>query len=137
MAEVIAFPREDRHHTVLIVDDEPAIRGFLYDYLSESGFRALAVSSGDEAARLLASGAVIDLVFSDVQMPGTLDGYGLARWVMDHRPGLPVLLASGDLGKANAVQELCGAEILPKPYDFQFVVAKMHAALHVDAKHGA
>ncbi|HYS45748.1 MAG TPA: response regulator, partial [Rhizomicrobium sp.] len=126
-----------RHHTVLIVDDEPAIRGFLYDYLSESGFRALAVSSGDEAARLLASGAVIDLVFSDVQMPGTLDGYGLARWVMDHRPGLPVLLASGDLGKANAVQELCGAEILPKPYDFQFVVAKMHAALHVDAKHGA
>jgi DNA-binding response OmpR family regulator len=129
MAEVIAFPREEHRHTVLIVDDEPAIRGFLYDYLSESGFRPLTVASGDEAARLLESGAVIDLVFSDVKMPGNLDGYDLARWVMNHRPGLPVLLASGDLGKANALQELCGAEILPKPYDFQLVVNRMHAAL--------
>ncbi len=129
MAEVIAFPREEHRHTVLIVDDEPAIRGFLYDYLSESGFRPLTVASGDEAARLLESGAAIDLVFSDVKMPGHLDGYDLARWVMNHRPGLPVLLASGDLGKANALQELCGAEILPKPYDFQLVVKRMHAAL--------
>jgi DNA-binding response OmpR family regulator len=129
MAEIIAFPREDRRHTVLIVDDEPAIRGFLYDYLSESGFHALTVASGDEAALLLQSGTAIDLVFSDVQMPGILDGYGLARWVMAHRPGLPVLLASGELGKANAAHELCGAEILPKPYDFRLVVKRMHAAL--------
>jgi DNA-binding NtrC family response regulator len=129
MAEIIAFPCEDHRHTVLIVDDEPAIRGFLYDYLNESGFHALTVASGDEAARLLQSGVMIDIVFSDVQMPGTLDGYGLARWVMAHRPGLPVLLASGELGKANAVHELCGAEILPKPYDFQLVVKRMHAAL--------
>jgi len=129
MAEVITFPCEEHHHTILVVDDEPAIRGFLYEFLSESGFRPLTVASGDEAARLLESGAAVDLVFSDVQMPGTLDGYGLARWVMDHRPGLPVLLASGDLGKANAVRELCGAELLPKPYDFQFVVNRMHAAL--------
>jgi DNA-binding response OmpR family regulator len=134
MAEVIAFPREEHHHTVLIVDDEPAIRGFLYDYLSESGFHPLAVASGDEAARLLASGAAIDLVFSDVKMPGSLDGYDLARWVMNHMPGLPVLLASGDLGKANALQELCGAEILPKPYDFRLVVNRMHAALGNRAK---
>ena len=129
MTEVIAFPHEEQHHTILIVDDEPAIRGFLYDFLSECGFYPLTVASGDEAARLLESGAAVDLVFSDVEMPGRLDGYGLARWVMNHRPGLPVLLASGDLGKANAVQELCGAEILPKPYDFQLVVKKMHAAL--------
>jgi DNA-binding response OmpR family regulator len=134
MAEIIAFPREEHHHTVLIVDDEPAIRGFLYDYLSESGFHPLTVASGDEAARLLASGAAIDLVFSDVRMPGSLDGYDLARWVMNHRPGLPVLLASGDLGKANALQELCGAEILPKPYDFQLVVNRMHAALDSHAR---
>jgi len=63
-------------------------------------------------------------------MPGTMDGYGLARWVMTNRPGLPVLLASGDLGKTNAVRELVGAEILPKPYDFDLVVRKMHAVLN-------
>ena len=130
MALVIAFPFEDqRRHTVLIVDDEPAIRGFLYDYLSECGFNPVAVESGDAAVKLLESGQTIDLVFSDVRMPGTLDGFGLARWVMEHRPGLPVLLASGDLGKTNAMRELVGAEILPKPYDFDMVVRKMHAAL--------
>src|SRR6185503_10871663 len=106
MAELIAFPQDDhRRHIVLIVDDEPAIRGILYDYLSEAGFNPLAVESGDDAVKLLESGQAVDLVFSDVRMPGSVDGFGLARWVMDHRPGLPVLLASGDLGKTNAMRE--------------------------------
>ena len=130
MAQIIAFPIEDqRRHTVLIVDDEPAIRGFLYDYLTECGFNPLAVESADAAVKLLEKGIAIDLVFSDVRMPGTMDGFDLARWVMIHRPGLPILLASGDLGKTNAIRELVGAEILPKPYDFDVVVRKMHAAL--------
>jgi len=111
------------------VDDEPAIRGFLYDYLSECGFNPLAVESGDAAVRLLEKDNSIDLVFSDVRMPGTLDGFGLARWLMEHRPGLPIILASGDLGKINATRELVGAEFLPKPYDFDVVVRRMHAAL--------
>jgi len=129
MADIIAFPYEDqRPHTVLIVDDEPAIRGFLYDYLSQCGFNPLTAASGDEAVELLEKDVSIDLVFSDVRMPGSLDGFGLARWVMDHRPGLPVILASGDLGKINATRELV-AEIVPKPYDFDVVVRKMHAAL--------
>ena len=129
MADIIAFPRDDKRvHTVLIVDDEPAIRGFLYDYLSQCGFNPLTVASGDEAVALLEKNSTIDLVFSDVRMPGTLDGFGLARWVMEHRPGLPVLLASGDLGKVNATRELV-AEIVAKPYDFDVVVRKMHAAL--------
>jgi len=127
---IVTFPREvGPRHTVLIVDDEPAIRGFLYDYLSECGFNPLAVESGDAAVRLLEKDNSIDLVFSDVRMPGTLDGFGLARWVMEHRPGLPIILASGDLGKINATRELVGAEILPKPYDFDVVVRRMHAAL--------
>lgn len=129
MADIIAFPQEStRRPTVLIVDDEPAIRGFLYDYLSQCGFNPLTAASGDEAVDLLKKDISIDLVFSDVRMPGTLDGFGLARWVMDHRPGLPVLLASGDLGKINATRELV-AEVVPKPYDFDVVVRKMHAAL--------
>ncbi|HWU54646.1 MAG TPA: response regulator, partial [Rhizomicrobium sp.] len=106
--------------------DEPAIRGFLYDHLSQCGFNPLTVASGDEAVALLEKEISVDLVFSDVRMPGTLDGFGLARWVRDHRPGLPVLLASGDLGKVS--RELV-AEIVPKPYDFDVVVRKMHAAL--------
>src|SRR5690349_10933997 len=116
MAEIIAFPQEDQKRaTVLIVDDEPAIRGFLYDYLSECGFNPLTVESGDEAVRVLEMNSAIDLVFSDVRMPGSMDGFDLARWVIAHKPGLPILLTSGDLGKINASRELVGIEILPKP----------------------
>jgi DNA-binding NtrC family response regulator len=138
MANIIAFPHEGPHeerrrYTVLIVDDEPAIRGFLYDYLFECGFNPLTAASGDEAVELLQKEISVDLVFSDVRMPGNLDGFGLARWVMEHRPGLPVLLASGDLGKINATREIV-AEIVPKPYDFDMVVRKMHAALNNRAR---
>lgn len=137
MANIIAFPHDgQRRYTVLIVDDEPAIRGFLYDYLSEAGFNPLAVASGDEAVALLQKEISVDLVFSDVRMPGTLDGFGLAHWVRDHMPGLPVILASGDLGKINATRELV-AEIVPKPYDFDMVVRKMHAALDHRARFSA
>lgn len=131
MADIIAFPQDDhRRHTVLIVDDEPVIRSFLCDYLNEAGFHALAVASGDEAARLLGQGVAIDLVFSDVRMPGTLDGFGLARWVTENKPGLPVLLASGDLGSKRDAAKAChGAEILPKPYDFHLVVRKICGAI--------
>src|SRR5258708_17248857 len=129
MAKVIAFPHEDRRHTVLVVDDAPAIRGFLCDHLNESGFHGLAVARGDEAVKLFDQGPAIDLVFSDVQMAGSLTGFGLARWMMENRPGVPVLLASGDLGKARAQQELWGAEIMPKPYDFDSVVRRIHAAI--------
>ncbi len=129
MAQVIAFPREDRRPTVLVVDDAPAIRGFLCDHLNESGFQCLAVGSGDEAVDLFEQGALVDLVFSDVQLAGSMTGFGLARWVTENRPAVPVLLASGDLGKACAQQELWGAEIMPKPYDFDSVVRRIHAAI--------
>ena len=129
MAQVISFPREDRRHTVLVVDDAPAIRGFLCDHLNESGFHCLAVGSGDEAADLFERGAAIDLVFSDVQLAGSMTGFGLAHWLMENRPAVPGLLASGDLGKTRAQQELWGAEIMPKPYDFDAVVRRIHAAI--------
>jgi len=138
VADIITFPLEDqKRHTVLIVDDEPAIRGFLYDYLSESGFNPLTVESGDEAVRVLETNSLIDLVFSDVRMPGNLDGFDLARWVIANKPGLPILLTSGDLGKIQFTRELAGIEIVPKPYDFDAVVRKIHAALNGCARRRA
>jgi DNA-binding response OmpR family regulator len=138
MAEIVAFPLESQPRVaVLIVDDEPVIRGFVCDHLNECGFHAQAVASGDEAARLLGKGAAIDIVFSDVQMPGTLDGYGLARWVMENRPDVPVLLASGNLGQTNAATELCGVQIVPKPYDFDLVVRRIRATLKNRVKRSA
>jgi DNA-binding NtrC family response regulator len=119
------FPDRHRQHVVLVVDDEPGIRAFLRDYLQDCGFFPLAVESGDHAAELLEAGAAVDLVFSDVRMPGRLDGFGLAQWVTEHRPEIPVLLATGDIGKENAAKKLCGAEIIAKPYDLSIAATKI------------
>ena len=69
--------------------------------------------------------ADLDLVFSDVRMPGQMDGCGLAGWILENRPELPVILATGDLGKANAAAGLTGIETFAKPYDFDAAVKKL------------
>ena len=85
MADIIAFPHEGLHrYTILIVDDEPAIRGFLYDYLSQCGFNPLTAASGDEAVAMLKKEISVDLVFSDVRMPGGMDGCAMARWILQN-----------------------------------------------------
>lgn len=126
MADIVAFPvAPEQRHVVLVVDDEPVIRAVLCEFLRDCGFQPLAVASADEAVRLLERRVAIDLVFSDVRMPGELDGYGLARWILENRPELPILLATGDLGKVNAAAELRGAEIMSKPYEFDMAVRKI------------
>jgi len=139
MAEIIAFPRENRRrHTVLVIDDEPAVRELLSDYLNQAGFNALAVESGDEAARMLARGIVaIDFVFSDVHLPGILNGHALAEWVFANRPDLPVLLASGDLDTVDSLEESWGASIIAKPYDPELVIRKIRAILERRARRRA
>lgn len=126
VAEILPFPVETaQRHTVLVVDDEPAIRGIVCEFLKDSGFDPIGVESADRAIALISQGTQVSLVFSDVRMPGERDGYGLARWILEHRPDIPVILATGDLGKANAAAGLTGVETFAKPYDFDAAVKKI------------
>jgi DNA-binding NtrC family response regulator len=124
----------ERTPTLLIVDDEPLIRMVLSDFLQECGFKVLEASSADEAMQMIESTSVsIDLVVSDVRMPGERDGYGLARWVRGHAKKVPVILCSGDATKTTAAQELCAKEpFFAKPYDLQMVVAQIRRSLGLE-----
>lgn len=110
---------------------------FLCEHLCECGFLALGVESADNAIRLLDLGLAADLVFSDLRLPGKYDGFGLARWVAEHHPELPVILTTGDIGKENAGAMRGHAEMLPKPYELDRAVAKIHHAIkrHKSAPH--
>jgi DNA-binding NtrC family response regulator len=137
LAEIIPFPTEiDAPFRVLVVDDEPAIRGVLCEFLQECGLAPVAVENADQALAVLDDSEPVDLVFSDVRMPGNMDGYGLARWVLKHRPQLPVILATGDLGAINAAGVgLSGVETFAKPYDFDMAVRKIRdTILHRQAR---
>ncbi len=132
----IVFPDpKERTPTILLVDDEVLIRLMVSDFLQECGFKTLGASSADEAIEVLSKSQpfVIDLVLSDVRMPGIMDGFGLARWIRQNRPGMPVILCSGDVNKAQAAEQVCAGEpFLAKPFDLHFAVAKIRQLL--DAK---
>jgi len=118
---------EDRTPTILLVEDEVLIRMAASDYLQECGFKVLEASSAAEAiAMIQGSEAPIDVVFSDIRMPGEMDGFGLAKWIREHRAGLSVLLTSGDAKTAEVAKGLCEKlEIVSKPYDYRLAAARI------------
>jgi CheY-like chemotaxis protein len=104
--------------TILVVDDEDGIRELVVDALEQFGFSTLTARNGDEALRFLQGDALrIDLLLSDVMMPGTLDGIALARAARVLWPGLRIVLVSGyvapELGSALASESFA---LLRKPF---------------------
>lgn len=80
---------------VLLVEDEGLIRLMTSQALQDEGFEVVEAWNGDEAARLLDSPDGFDVLFTDVQMPGTLDGLDVAMHARRRYPGIPVLVVSG------------------------------------------
>lgn len=115
---------------VLIVEDEALLRMALADSLTDSGFLTLEAGDAHEAIGILQKVAQIEVVLTDVQMPGTINGFGLAKWIRENRPGLPVFVASGYSGKFDIATELCaGEQFLTKPYDASDMAAKLRVAI--------
>lgn len=114
-------------HSVLIVDDEPLVRLIAADVIEELGIRAYEAGDGDEALFQLAAHPDIDLLFTDVHMPG-MDGVELARRVHQCRPDVGIIVTSGK-------ERLTGAELpdrgtfLPKPYRREQLASAVEAKL--------
>jgi len=130
MIKAIEGGGTSRKQVILVVEDEPIIRFGLALHLEESGFQVIeAESAADAIAILQEPSCIVNLVFSDVRMPGELDGIGLSRWIFENRPNIAVILASGELGKATAIQDLCGAETMSKPFDYGSITTRIRAAI--------
>jgi CheY-like chemotaxis protein len=109
----------DQPQTILVVEDDFLIRIDIADFLRGCGWHVAEAGTAAEAVALLESGAPVDLVFSDIQMPGPMDGFGLAAWVRAHRPGLRIILTSGVIQKTEAAASLCDEGPIGKPYDHE------------------
>jgi CheY-like chemotaxis protein len=127
---------KERCPAVLVVEDEVLIRLVIADYLRECGFKVYEAATALEAIEVLESDqASIDLVFTDIRLPGEINGFALGQWVRANRPGLPVILTSGDSKKSDAAKELCENEpFFAKPYDVQLVVARIRSTIEAKRK---
>jgi DNA-binding response OmpR family regulator len=112
--------------TVLTVDDDEDLRTLAADVLGGAGFRVLTAASGEAALDLLEGDEPIDVLFTDVVMPG-LSGMELARRAKRLRPSLRILLASGYW--PHIVTGLEPDERLSKPYDATALVTRVRRLL--------
>lgn len=111
---------------VLVVEDEVLIRMVVSDYLRDCGYKVIEATSADEAMIILQHVDIeVDVVFSDVEMPGSMDGFQLSKWLRANRPGIDVILTGSVPRAADAAAELCDQGPLPKPYQPQTVVERI------------
>lgn len=101
---------------ILVVEDDDLIGDLVESYLDDLGLSILRAANAAEAIDTLNDHNDISLVFSDIVMPGSMDGFGLARWIGAHCPKVRVLLTSGYWGRERPGLELDAASLLPKPY---------------------
>ena len=122
---------KERLPGILVVEDEVLIRLAICDYLRECGFKVYEAGSAAEAMDILEfDQTAIDLVFTDVRLPGEMTGFALAQWVRNNRPGLAIVITSGDAKQSEAAKELCENEpFFSKPYDVYRVVAQIRTLI--------
>ena len=112
---------QDARPVVLLVEDEPLVRMFGADVLEEAGFEVVEAVDGDEALEVLKARPDIRVLFTDVNMPGSLDGLDLARVVHERRPDIKLLIASGQVRLSDDEIPDAG-RFLPKPYGPEAIV---------------
>jgi DNA-binding NtrC family response regulator len=114
---VVPAETTETQWTVLITEDEFLVRWTAAEFLRERGYVVIEATSAADAISILESGTHVDIVFSDVHMPGELTGNGLAEWLGRNHPGLPVLLTSGAATGADNITAGDKRRFITKPYD--------------------
>lgn len=124
-AEACDEPDPGRRATVLVTEDHALIRMEMCEYLRDAGFRVLEAADAEEALQVLRSSLEVAVLITDVRMPGECDGLGLAAIARERRPGIKVVIVSGDAADADArrLSDL----FLRKPYNIGVLVEQVRA----------
>ncbi len=126
--------QEDRRPTALVVDDDGILRMDVAEILEQAGFRTLEADTGDEAMAVLEQHHLdVTLLFSDVEMPGSRNGFALAREVAVKWPYIAIVIASGRMRPDDGdLPE--GAHFIGKPFSAEVVHGHLQEVLPDDQK---
>jgi CheY-like chemotaxis protein len=109
--------------SVLLVEDEVMISNLVADCLIESGFSVREAATADEALRYIKSGADVDVLFTDINLPGGMNGAELAERARELRPEMPIVYVSGRY-KLSEISPLVPRSLfIAKPYDPEDICA--------------
>src|SRR3982750_3860244 len=109
---------------VLVVEDEMVLRMRAVDIVEDAGFTAIEAVSADEALAILEARSDISLLFTDIQMPGTMDGLKLAHTVHSRWPHIKIILVSGQIAVTDA-DKPADSRFFPKPFEVQAMILEL------------
>jgi CheY-like chemotaxis protein len=113
---------------VLIVEDEPLLRELAVEVVEDAGFAALEAGDAEQAVALLETRSDIAVLFTDINMPGSLDGLKLAHLVRDRWPAIKILVASGQV-RLRPSDLPSHSVFLEKPYCGAAVIARLRSLI--------
>lgn len=109
------MPKSKMRPVILVVEDEVFLRMSAVDMIEDAGFAVLEACTADEAIHILESRTDVTIVFTDIQMPGSMDGLKLAQAIRGRWPPIKIIATSGRLTPAE-IELPRGGRFLPKPY---------------------
>ena len=125
----VEAPRAGASETVLLVEDEPGVRAVAAERLRELGYAVLEAEDGPAALRLLRTSVHVDLLVTDVGLPGGMNGRQVAEAARERRPGLPVLFITGYAGGALKEHLAPGMAVIGKPFTLDALAERVRAML--------
>ena len=119
----------DTRPTVIVLEPDVIIRTEIAEFLRQCGYRVIEGITANDVWTLLDAKVPLNIVFSEVHLPGETDGFALARNLRQSRPDVDVLLVRGIAGAAEKVEDLCEDGPMKKPYRAEDVAARIQLLL--------
>lgn len=131
---VVPAPKAEAKHAVLVVEDEPVLRMLIVDVMTELGYEVFEADDSASGLSILQSSVPIDLLISDIGLPGGMNGRQMAELALSHRPDLKVLFITGYAENAvfNHGHLAPGMQVLTKPFEMNVLASKVYGLI----KHG-
>jgi CheY-like chemotaxis protein len=112
--------------TIFVVDPDILVRMVIADYLRDCGYKVVEGVNADDVLAVLEAGTKIDVILTEVQLAGSIDGFELARQIREDHPDIDVILTSGVSRVAGKAGDLCEDGPLEKPYHPQEAVRRIN-----------
>ena len=112
--------------TIFVVDPDILVRMVIADYLRECGYRVVEGVNADDVLAVLEAGRKIDVILTEVQLAGSVDGFELARQIRENHPDIGVILTSGVTRAADKAGNLCDDGPVEKPYQSHEIVRRIN-----------